>query len=51
MVLMWHFYLELHQMDVKIIFLNGDLEEIIYMESPENFVLRIQKKKKKKFAN
>ena len=28
------FKLEIHQMDVKTIFLNGDLEEKIYMEQP-----------------
>ena len=33
-----HFNLELHQMDVKIVFLNGDLEEDIYMEQPLGFV-------------
>ncbi|RDY13096.1 hypothetical protein CR513_02027, partial [Mucuna pruriens] len=33
-----HFNLKLHQMDVKIAFLNGDIDETIYMVQPENFV-------------
>ena len=32
------FYLKIHQMDVKIAFLNGDLEKNIYMDQPEGFV-------------
>ena len=39
MALVAHFDLELHQMDVKTVFLNGDIEETIYMVIPENFVL------------
>ena len=33
------FYLKIHQMDVKtVFFLNGDLEEEIYMNQPKGFV-------------
>ena len=38
MALMAHFDLEIHQMDVKNAFLNGDIDETIYMVQPENFV-------------
>lgn len=38
MALVAHFDLELHQMDVKTTFLNGDIKETIYMVQPENFV-------------
>ena len=38
MALVAHYDLELHQMDVKITFLNGDLDEEIYMEQPEGFI-------------
>ena len=38
-------------MDVKIAFLNGDLDEEVYMEQLEGFVLPRNEKKKKKFAS
>ena len=37
--------LEIHQMDVKTTFLNGDLDEEIYMEQPEGFIVPGQEKK------
>ena len=37
--------LKIHQMDVKTTFLNGDLDEEIYMEQPEGFIIQSQEKK------
>ena len=37
--------LEIHQMDVKTAFLNGDLDEEIYMEQLEGFIVPSQEKK------
>ena len=37
--------LEVHQMDVKTAFLNGDLKEEIYIEQPEGFIVPRQEKK------
>ena len=37
MALVAHFYFELHQMDVKTTFLNGDLEEKVYMKQLKGF--------------
>jgi hypothetical protein len=37
MALVAHFNLELHQMDVKTAFLNGDLDEQVFMKQPEGF--------------
>ena len=37
--------LEIHQMDVETAFLNGDLDEEIYMEQPEGFIVPSQENK------
>jgi hypothetical protein len=39
MALVTHFDLELHQIDVKTKFLNGDLQESVYMAQPEGFAI------------
>ncbi|RDY12085.1 hypothetical protein CR513_03171, partial [Mucuna pruriens] len=38
MTLVAYFDLELHQMNIKIAFLNGDINETIYMMQPKSFV-------------
>ena len=40
MVLVAHFDLELHQMDVKTTFLNGYIKEEIYMMQPDCFEVK-----------
>ena len=39
MALVAHYDLELHQMDVKTTFLNGDQEENVYMAQPKGFIV------------
>jgi hypothetical protein len=39
MALVAHYDLELHQMDDKTTFLNGDLQENVYMAQPEGFAI------------
>jgi len=39
MALVAHYDLELHQMDVKTAFLNGDLHEDVYMAQSEGFAV------------
>jgi hypothetical protein len=40
MTLLAHYDLELHQMDVKTTFLNGDLEKNVYMTQPKGFAMK-----------
>jgi hypothetical protein len=44
MALVAHYDLELHQMDVKTAFLNGDLDETVYMAQPKGFVMEGKEK-------
>jgi hypothetical protein len=44
MALVAHYDLELHQMDVKTAFLNGDLDEIVYVAQPKGFVMESKEK-------
>jgi Reverse transcriptase (RNA-dependent DNA polymerase) len=37
MILVAHFDLELHQINVKTVFLNGDIDECIYISQPPNY--------------
>jgi len=39
MALVAHYDLELHQMNVKTAFLNGDLNKNVYMAQPKGFVM------------
>jgi hypothetical protein len=40
MALVVHYNLELHQMDVKTVFLDGDLLENVYMAQPNSFSMK-----------
>ena len=39
MVLLAHYDLELHQMNIKTVFLNGDLYKNVYMAQPKGFIV------------
>jgi hypothetical protein len=39
MTLVSYYDLELHQMNVKTMFLNGDMQESVYMAQPEGFAM------------
>ena len=43
MALVAHYDLELHQMDIKTTFLNGDLNENVYMAQPKGFFVEEKK--------
>ena len=43
--------LVIHQMDMKTAFLNGELDEEIYMKQPEGFVLPVNENKVCKLIN
>ena len=40
LALVSHYDLELYRMDMKIVFLNGDLQEDVYMDQPEGFEIK-----------
>lgn len=40
MALVAHYDLELHQMDVKTTFINGELEEKVFMTQPKGFIMQ-----------
>jgi hypothetical protein len=42
MALVAHYDLELHRIDVKTAFLNGNLQEIVYMTQPKGFAVEVK---------